>query len=329
MPRLFHRAALAAAAVLGLASAAGAQSAFPQREITFIVPWNAGGSNDIMARALQPILKEQGIGIVIENAVGGTGTIGMRRVASAPADGYTIGMGTSSTLAMIAQGKTPLKNESFVHLARVSIDPLLLLVPGNSPHKTLEDFIGHMKKNSGKVSIGTPGSFNLNHIFAAMTARAAGAEYLIVPYTGGSKVVGDLAGSQIDAGVLKPSETLGQITEGLVRPLGVFANERLALFPDVPTFKERGFDVFPFGPVVQMAYVAGPAGLPKDIQERVIGAFRAALQDKRFKDFADKNAFLVDDLTGEALTKEVESVGAAISTVATQVFKDQKEQPAR
>jgi tripartite-type tricarboxylate transporter receptor subunit TctC len=327
MSRLIRFAALAAATLVGTVSA-GAQN-FPQREVTFIVPWNAGGSNDIMARALQPILKEHGVGIVIENAVGGTGTIGMRRVASAAPDGYTIGMGTSSTLAMIAQGKTPLKNEQFVHLARVSIDPLLLLVPGNSPHKTLEDFIAHMKKNPGKVSLGTPGSFNLNHVFAAMTARAAGVEYLNVPYTGGSKVVADLAGGQIEGGVLKPSETLGQITEGLVRPLGVFANERLALFPDVPTFKERGFDVFPFGPVVQMAYVAGPAGLPKDVQDRLTTAFRAALQDKRFKEFADKNAFLVDDLTGEALNKEVESVGASISTVAAQVFKDQKEQAAR
>ena len=139
----------------------------------------------------------------------------------------------------------------------------------------------------------------------------------------------NLACGQIEAGVLKPSETLGQITEGLVRPLGVFSNERLALFSDVPTFKERGFDVFPFGPVVQMAYVAGPANLPKDVAERLTSAFRAALQDKRFKEFAEKNAFLVDDLTGEALTKEIESVGKAISTVAEQAFKDQPEQPTR
>jgi len=74
------------------------------------VPWNAGGSNDVAARALDPILREQGIKIVIENVVGATGVIGMRRVAGAAPDGYTLGMGTSSTLALIAQGKTPLKN---------------------------------------------------------------------------------------------------------------------------------------------------------------------------------------------------------------------------
>jgi tripartite-type tricarboxylate transporter receptor subunit TctC len=110
------------------ATAIQAQTAYPARDITFIVPWNAGGSNDVAARALDPILREHGIKIVIENVVGATGTIGMRRVASAAPDGYTIGMGTSSTLALIAQGKTPLTNAQFTHIARVSTDPLMLLV---------------------------------------------------------------------------------------------------------------------------------------------------------------------------------------------------------
>ena len=318
---LTRRSILAAPAVLA-ASKALAQGTSSNREVLFIVPWNAGGSNDIMMRQLQPILKEQGVSIIIENAVGATGSIGLRRVAAAEPDGYTVGMGTSSTLALMAQGKTPLRNDQFTHIARVSVDPLMLLVPASSPHRTIEDFIAHLKKNPGKVSIGTPGNFNLNHIFAAMAARAADVPYLNVPYTGGSKVVADLAGGQIDAGVLKPSESLGQIQENLVRALGVYAETRLALFPDVPTFKERGIDVFPYGPVTQMAYIVAPAKLPREATERLTKAFRAAIADPRFKDFAEKNAFLVDDLTGEALTKEVEAVSQAISVVAKQVFKE-------
>jgi tripartite-type tricarboxylate transporter receptor subunit TctC len=298
---------------------------FPQRDITFIVPWNAGGSNDVAARALDPILREHGIKIVIENVVGATGTIGMRRVASAAPDGYTLGMGTSSTLALIAQGKTPLKNTDFTHLARVSTDPLLLLVSSKAPQKSLDDFIGHMKSNPDKVSIGTPGSYNLNHIFASMTARAAGVNYVNVPYTGGSKVVADLLGQHVDSGVLKPSETLGQIQEKLLTPLGVFANARLDMFPDVPTFKDKGFDVFPYGPVVQMAYVVAPANLPSDVRTKLITAFRAAINDPRFVEFAKKNAFLVDDLTGDALTKEVDNVAAALGTVAEKTFPKEKE----
>jgi tripartite-type tricarboxylate transporter receptor subunit TctC len=319
---MIQRAAIAVACVVAaLQSTAGlAQSNFPQRDITLIVPWNAGGSNDVAARALDPLLREHGIKIVIENVVGATGTIGMRRVASAAPDGYTIGMGTSSTLALIAQGKTPLKNTDFTHLARVSTDPLMLLVSSNAPQKSLDEFIGFMKQNPDKVTIGTPGNYNLNHIFASMTARAAGVNFVNVPYTGGSKVVADLLGQHVDSGVLKPSETLGQIQENLLKPLGVFANQRLEMFPDVPTFKDKGFDVFPYGPVVQMAYIVAPANLPADIKAKLISAFRAAIQDPRFKEFAKRNAFLVDDLTGDALTKEVDDIAVALGTVAEKVF---------
>lgn len=334
-------AAACAAALLAPADPAGAQAgpqgtpgsaqpsakaggaAFPTRDITFIVPWNPGGSNDVMARQLQPLLKEQGIGIIIENIVGANGGIGLRRVAGADPDGYTLGMGTSSTLAAIAQNKAQLRNDQFTHLVRVSTDPLLLEVPGKSPHQPLEAFLAHMKKNPGKVSIGTPGTYNVNHIFAAMTARAAGVPYVAVPYTGGSKVVADLLGGHLDGGVLKPSETIGQIQEGLVKPIAVFADKRLEQFPDVPTFKEKGYDIFPYGPVVQMAYVVGPANLPPAIRERITTAFRKAIQDPRFKTFARENSFLVDDLTGDALAKEVEAVTASLREVGTQVFKDQ------
>ena len=318
---MIRTAAVALTLAAALQATSGhAQSTFPQRDITFIVPWNAGGSNDVAARALDPILREQGIKIVIENVVGATGSIGMRRIASAAPDGYTIGMGTSSTLALIAQGKTNLKNSEFTHIARVSTDPLILLVPATAPQKSLEDFIRYMKSNPDKVTIGTPGNYNINHIFASMTARAAGVNYVNVPYTGGAKVVGDLLGGHVDSGVLKPSETLGQIQEKLLMPLGVFANQRLELFPDVPTFKDKGFDVFPYGPVVQMAYVVAPANLPPDVRTKLITAFRNAITDPRFKEFAKKNAFLVDDLTGDALTREVDSIAVALGTVAEKVF---------
>jgi tripartite-type tricarboxylate transporter receptor subunit TctC len=88
----------------------------------------------------------------------------------------------------------------------------------------------------------------------------------------------------------------------------------------VPTFKDKGYDVFPYGPVVQMAYVVAPANLPADVRSKLITAFRSSIQNPRFKEFAKKNAFLVDDMTGDALTKEVDNVATALGTVATQVF---------
>jgi tripartite-type tricarboxylate transporter receptor subunit TctC len=304
----------------GLSLQAGAQPAYPTRDITFIVPWAAGGSNDVLARALQPILQEQGIGTVIENVPGANGVIGMRRVALAKPDGYTIGLNTSSTLAVVIQGKPALTLDQFTYLNRVSVDPLLLVVPAKGQHATLDAFLAHMKSNPGKVSIATPGSNNVNHIFAAMTARGAGVDYVHVPYNGGAKVVGDLLGDHVQAGVLKPAETLPQIQDNLIWPLGVFAGRRLDALPDVPTFKEAGIDVFPFGNIVQMSYVVAPAGLPPDIADRLTKAFRAALQDPRFNAVAKQNAFLVDDLSGAALQKEVSDIGTALHTVGARVF---------
>lgn len=273
----------------GITSTAFSQSSdFPNREIRLVVPWNVGGSNDISARQLSKILASDGITLVVENVPGATGTIGMTRVANANPDGYTIGMGTSSTLAMIAQGLTPLKNEQFAPIARVTTDQLLLLVPVGSPAKDIDSFEAMVKKNPGKISVGTPGSNNLNHIFAVMTGNVVNSEVNVVPYTGGSKVVVDLAGKQLDAAVLKPSESKAQIDSNLIRPLGVFANERVKSLPNVPTFKEKGYNVFPYGPLVQMAYLVAPAKTPPQVQERLIAIFSKAIQDPRFKSASEE-----------------------------------------
>lgn len=312
--------ASAALAVVAAIAPARADDKFPTREVRLIVPWNAGGSNDIAARVLAPILAENGMRIIVDNVPGGTGTIGMGRVANAEPDGYTLGMGTSSTLSMIAQNKTQLRNDQFASIARVSTDPLMLLVATNGP-KDLGAFMEELKKRPGKVTIGTPGTYNINHIFATMTARAAGVDYVNVPYPGGAKVITDLAGGQIDAAVLKPSESIGQIKAGQVRPIAVFADTRLDVFPDVPTMKEKGYDVFPYGPVVQMAYIVAPAKVSPQVRKALIAAFEKAIQDPRFKTFAAENGVLVDNLTGEALDQEVAAVQKSLNAVATQVFK--------
>jgi tripartite-type tricarboxylate transporter receptor subunit TctC len=309
-------------AIIALSStcALAAGPAYPEKDIKFIVPWSPGGSNDVAARALQKIVLDDGFRIIIDNIPGATGTIGLTRLANAAPDGYTIGIGTTSTLTLAAQGMTTLRPDQFTHLARVSIDPLLLLVPNNGP-ATLEAFLETMKKNPGKVSIGTPGNNNINHIFAAMTARAAGTDFINAPYPGGAKVISDLAGNHIQAGVLKPSESKGQIDAGLVKPIAVFANERVPFYPNVPTFKEKGYDVYPYGQVTQMAYIVAPANLPAPLRERLTAVFRKAIQSERFKTFASENGFYVDDMTGAKLDAEVVNMQKNLTTVAAKVFK--------
>ena len=309
----------------GITSTAYAQSSdFPNREIRLVVPWNVGGSNDISARQLSKILASDGITLVVENVAGATGTIGMTRVANANPDGYTIGMGTSSTLAMIAQGLTLLKNDQFAPIARVTTDQLLLLVPAASPAKDIDSFEAMVKKNPGKISVGTPGSNNLNHIFAVMTGNVVNSEVNVIPYTGGSKVVVDLAGKQLDAAVLKPSETKSQIDSNLIRPLGVFANERVKSLPNVPTFKEKGYNVFPYGPLVQMAYLVAPAKTPPQVQERLIAIFSKAIQDPRFRSASEEGGASVDNVTGKALEKEIVDVTNTLAVVGKKVFTEQK-----
>ena len=248
----------------------------------------------------------------------------MTKVANAEPDGYTIGMGTSSTLAMIAQGLTPLKNEQFAPIARVTTDQLLLLVPKDSPTKDLDSFEAMVKKNPGKISIGTPGSNNLNHIFAVMTGNVVNSEIITVPYTGGSKVIVDLAGKQIAAAVLKPSESKAQIDSNMVVPLGVFANERIKSMPNIPTFKEKGYNVFPYGPLVQMAYLAAPAKTPPEIQEKLINIFNKAIQDPRFKAASEDGGARVDSLTGKALGTEIIAVTNTLAVVGKKVFSEKK-----
>lgn len=305
---------------LGTAMAAD----FPTKEIKLVVPWNVGGSNDISARLISKILADEGITVVVDNVAGATGTIGMTKVANAEPDGYTIGMGTSSTLAMIAQGLTPLKNEQFAPIARVTTDQLLLLVPKDGPAKDLDSFEALVKKNPGKISIGTPGSNNLNHIFAVMTGNVVNSSIITVPYTGGSKVIIDLAGKQLDAAVLKPSESKAQIDSNMVMPVGVFANERIKSMPNVPTFKEKGYNVFPYGPLVQMAYLVAPAKTPPEIQERLITIFNKAIQDPRFKAASEDGGAKVDSLTGKALGTEVVAVTNTLAVVGKKVFSEAK-----
>jgi tripartite-type tricarboxylate transporter receptor subunit TctC len=310
--------------VLVIASGSVIAADFPTKEIKLIVPWNVGGSNDISARLISKILADDGITVVVDNVAGATGSIGMTKVANAEPDGYTIGMGTSSTLAMIAQGLTPLRNEQFAPIARVTTDQLLLLVPKDGPAKDLDAFEAMVKKNPGKVSIGTPGSNNLNHIFAVMTGNVVNSSILTVPYTGGSKVVVDLAGKQIDAAVLKPSESKAQIDSNMVMPLGVFANERIKSMPNIPTFKEKGYNVFPYGPLVQMAYLVAPAKTPPEIQEKLIAIFNKAIQDPRFKAASEDGGARVDSLTGKALGAEIVSVTNTLAVVGKKVFTEKK-----
>jgi tripartite-type tricarboxylate transporter receptor subunit TctC len=316
---------LGAVALCGaLSSPAGAAGTdYPAHEIRFIVPWAPGGSTDIVGRALQHLAAKDGYKLVVENLAGASGSIGLAKVARSEPDGYTLGFGTTSTLVLHAQGITDLRPDQFTTIASASVDPMVLVVPKDGP-ATIEAFLDNMKENPGKISIGTSGANNISHLFAVMTSRAAKVPFIHVPYTGGSRVVTDLAGHQISAGVLKPSESKAQMDAGIIKPLAVYAQERLSFMPDVPTFKEKGYDVFPYGQVTQASYVVTPSGIPEPIRVKLVADFRKIIQSEEFQSFARQNGFFVEDSTGKALQKEIADMQVSFDKMGTQIFNSNK-----
>ena len=309
---------------IAFALPAFSQQAFPAREIHFIVPWDGGGANDLAARHLQDILAADRILVVVENAAGANGTIGLSKVANATPNGYTVGMGTSSTISAMVNKVTTLQNKQFESIARISTDPFLLYVNTSSPNATLEKFMDNMKANPAKVSIGIAGTYTVPHMLIEMASRAAKTTYVHIPYSGSSKVIVSMLGEHIDAAILKASDGKAMADAGKIKPIGAFDRQRLSAYPDVPTFAEKGYDVFPFGNIVQMSYVVAPAGLPEPVKQRLIAIFSKAIQSPKFKAFAAENSFLADDLTGKQLDTEAQAIQAAMDKVMPTFFKSDK-----
>jgi tripartite-type tricarboxylate transporter receptor subunit TctC len=303
-----------------LGGAAHAADTFPDRPITLIVPWNAGGSVDLTGRKISDILGRDGVKVVVENLAGASSTIGLSKVAKAAPDGYTVGLATSSLMGVIAQDMTKLRVDDFTALNQTTVEQLLLVVPAASPANTIEEFVKLMKEKNGSLSIGTPGNNNVNHTFASMLANAVGVQYTNIPYTGGAKVLVDLGGNHIDAGVLKPSETIGQIKSGLIKPIGVFSKSRVDILPEVPTFEEKKIDVFPYGALEQMSYLVGPKGLPDDVAGKLRDIFGKAIQSPAYQEFAAQYGMKVTDLQGDALQKEAVAIQETFNTVAPKIF---------
>lgn len=295
---------------------------FPTKEIKLIVPWGPGGATDLMARAMQPIFKQKfGVTLVVINKPGGGSAVGLTELITSKPDGYTLGIASSSILSLMALDEVKWETDRFTNIALVSEDPLLLLVKAGGQFKTLDDFMRYVKANPGKVTVGTSGSRNVNHALAVLAAEIVGSEIRQVPFDSGSKTMAALLGGHIDAAVLKPSETMTQINSGEALALGVFRDKRLSVLPNVPTFKEAGYDVFEAGRIAQVSYIVAPAGLPKDIREKLSEMFREVLSSKEFQDFAAANGFIAEPMTGSELDTMLSNLYKALKQVATKVFK--------
>ncbi len=264
------------------ATGAHAQGTWPERNITMIVPFPAGGQADLAARPVAATLEKiLGRPIVVDNRAGGAGgSVGNAAVARAAPDGYTQ-LVTLSSLAVLPEadrlfGRTPAYEVSqFTPVARILADPTLLAVPASSPWKTLKDFVEDAKARPGQIPYGSSGPYGTLHIAMEMFAASAGIKLLHVPFRGAAPALTALLSGTVQAlasapGVLKP-----QVDDGKIRVLANWGAERIPSFPDLPTFKELGYQDVEF---YIWAGLFTPKGVPDAVMTKLRDGMRQTLK---------------------------------------------------
>ncbi|MCG8508537.1 MAG: tripartite tricarboxylate transporter substrate binding protein [Rhodospirillales bacterium] len=281
MKKLFGAVA-AGIAVAGMAFAASA-AGYPEKPITFIVPYSAGGSSDTLVRGMQPFLeKALGATIVPKNVTGGGGAVGMSQALfSSKADGYTVTLPSNAVFGLEGLGNVPWKHTDFDTVARIITEDYSITVRGDSEWQTLKDFVDYVKANPGKVKMGFSGFGSSTHIVAAAFADKFDLKFQFVPYKGGSKTVAATMGGHIDVNTHHPAETKAGVEAGKLRVLAVMGPKRSNLFPDVPTMQELGYD----WNLSQWRGVAMPKGVPDDVKAKWQAALTQVAAEPEFKKF--------------------------------------------
>ena len=264
---LLKTAAALPLAQTALPRSALAQAAYPSRNITMIVPFPAGGQADLAARpvalALERVL---GKPVIVDNRAGGAGgSIGNAQAARAEPDGYTLLM-TLSSLAVLPEADRlfdrPVAYEvsQFAPIARVLADPTLLAVPASAPWKTLKDFVDDAKARPGQIPYGSSGPYGTLHVAMEMFAASAGIKLLHVPFRGAGPALTALLSGTVQALASAPGTLKQQVEDGKMRVLANWGAERIASFPDLPTFRELGLQgrrVLHLGRTVRAERAAG------------------------------------------------------------------------
>jgi len=285
--------ALAAFALPSLAAAQG----YPNRPIKLVVPFPAGGPNDIIARVVsEKMAALLGQPIVIENKGGAGGVVGTDSVAKAAPDGYTIGIVSAGALAISASlvEKVPYdSNKDFTPITLVASVPELLVVPEGFAAKDFKDLVAMAKAQPGKLNFGSSGPGSMPHLAGELLKINAQVDIVHVPYRGAAPAVTDLIAGQVQMIFLDTPVLLPHIQSGKIRPLAVAAKDRVSSVPNVPTMRELGLANVD---AENWYGMIGPAGLPKDILDRLHKAAVETMKDKGVIDkLAPQGAKLVGD----------------------------------
>lgn len=267
---------------------------FPEKEITVVVNTKAGSSVDVMARTIAKVAEKYlGQPVVVLNKPGGDGAVAMSYVLGQPADGYHIWAGTKTLSAALNTNLKQFKVSDFQPLVRVQVDPFALGVRAEAPWQSLRDLIEDAKANPGKIQVGGFGSASAHSLAAYRLMYRSGAEFTWVPFDAGSEAMTAVLGGHVDVVHSNPSTLQQHVESGKLRILAVAADERLADFPDVPTYKEEGVDMVDS----QWRGLFLKAGTPEPIVEKLHEAFKQAIKDPEFQEYL-KNTKQIDGYLG-------------------------------
>jgi tripartite-type tricarboxylate transporter receptor subunit TctC len=284
--------------------AAAPAQVYPSRPITMVVPFAAGGPVDTVARILsEPMRATLGQSIIVENVTGAAGSIGVGRVARAAPDGYTLSIGHWST-HVVNGAIYPLPYDLLRDLEPIVLlpsNPMIVVSKSAVPAKNLNEFVGWIKANEGKVSAGTAGAGSATHVAGVYFQNVTGTRFQFVPYRGTGPALQDLVAGQIDFIVDQASNSLQHVRDGKIRAYAVTASARLPSAPDIPTVAEAGL------PSLDISVWYGlwaPKGTPKEIIAKLNAAAVQALSEPTVRQrFAELGLDMPprDQLTPEAL----------------------------
>jgi tripartite-type tricarboxylate transporter receptor subunit TctC len=312
-------AAVTALTVAGVASPAAAQT-YPSRPITLIVPWGAGGGTDATARIIGSLLeKEVGQPVTVVNRTGGSGVVGHAAIASAPPDGYTIGLATVEIAMMHWQGLTELNPSSYTPLGLVNADPAGVQVRADSPYKTVGDLLAAIKANPGKFKASGTGQGGIWHLAIAGLLRDQKidpASLPWVPSNGAAPGLQDMVAGGVEVAPVSLPEARSLIDAGKVRSLAIMADKPSALYPNVPTLKSAT------GSDWQMAAwrgIVAPKGIPNEARDKLSAALRKIVASKDYTEFMASRGFGViyagpDDFA-KFMAKSDADLGATMKAV--------------
>jgi tripartite-type tricarboxylate transporter receptor subunit TctC len=275
----------------GILFAEGQSEVYPSREIELMVPWSVGGSTDIVFRTFLMVLpKYLKAPVIIVNRPGGGAVPGYTEAMGKKPDGYYYVAWATPSITKVHMSKCPYDAYTFEPVINLVSAPCWLLVPADSPYRTLKDLLDDARRRPGQINVGNAGAGGGTHMIVLAFEKAAGVTLNHVPHAGGGPTIVAAVGGHVDAINVSPPEGVAQLEGGQLRCLAVFSQARLEEFPDYPTAIEQGVD-FSLG---QWRGIAAIKGTDPAMIKVIHDAFKATMEDEDFLTLAAKAGILLD-----------------------------------